>query len=204
MRDTVRQAFESRQNLQRAELAEFARRLKCIQQSIEMREQVSQQIIDRRVQELLNPNLEWEKPGTNRGSALALRSPSPDSSIGASSHFGSPTDAIRAKPKRFLIKFDSDSRKLGKVEWLSEPKGVMVDRFGDGHINAKHGEQIQMRLSELPGRENAIVFLRLELSDDPANALRRKEVVNPSEVLSHNPIPWKSQVTTWIRRSVET
>ena len=60
LRDAVKQAFEARQKLQRAELAEFAERLQRIQQSIEMRDRVSQQIIDRRVEELLDPNLNWD------------------------------------------------------------------------------------------------------------------------------------------------
>ena len=60
LRDMVKQAFEARQQLQRAELAEFAERLRRIQQSIEMRDRISQQIIDRRVEELLDPALRWE------------------------------------------------------------------------------------------------------------------------------------------------
>jgi membrane-associated protease RseP (regulator of RpoE activity) len=76
LRDTVRQAFETRQNLQRAELAEFAQRLKEIHESIELRDKVSQQIIDRRVDELLDPNLKWDEPGTNSGRAPALRTDS--------------------------------------------------------------------------------------------------------------------------------
>ena len=60
LRVLVKHAFEARQKLQRAELAEFAKRLQGIQQSIEMRDRVSQQIIDRRVEELLDPNLKWD------------------------------------------------------------------------------------------------------------------------------------------------
>ncbi|MCA9174129.1 MAG: hypothetical protein KDB14_06535 [Planctomycetales bacterium] len=63
LRQTVQRAFEARQNLQRAELAEFARRLKSIQQSIEMRETIREEITDRRVKELLEPNLKWEPTG---------------------------------------------------------------------------------------------------------------------------------------------
>ncbi len=62
LRDTVQKVFDTRQKLQRAELAEFAKRLKGIEQSIEMREKIGQQIIERRIQELLDPNLKWESP----------------------------------------------------------------------------------------------------------------------------------------------
>jgi hypothetical protein len=57
LRAVVRETFLARQELQRAELAEFAARLKRIQQSIEMRDT----IIDRRVEELLDPNLNWDQ-----------------------------------------------------------------------------------------------------------------------------------------------
>lgn len=72
LRDAVSQAFETRQKLQRAELAEFAKRLQGIQQSIEMREKISQQIIDRRVQELLDPNVKWEQPSVNGSSTIQI------------------------------------------------------------------------------------------------------------------------------------
>lgn len=60
LRDLVRRAFEARQKLQRAELAEFAQQLNGIQQSIESRERIASQIIERRVEELLSPAVSWD------------------------------------------------------------------------------------------------------------------------------------------------
>jgi hypothetical protein len=60
LRHVVRKTFLARQELQRAELAEFAARLKRIQQTIEMRDKIADKIIDRRVEELLDPNLKWD------------------------------------------------------------------------------------------------------------------------------------------------
>lgn len=95
LRDTVSQAFAARQKLQRAELAEFAKRLQSIQQSIEMRETISQQIIERRVQELLDPNLKWEEPEADNGNAQAHRPLDADPNSGASkpdnSRIGAPS-----------------------------------------------------------------------------------------------------------------
>ncbi|MEZ6126283.1 MAG: secretin N-terminal domain-containing protein, partial [Planctomycetaceae bacterium] len=62
LQSTVEQAFAVRQNLQRAELAEFLRRLNGIEQSIAIRERIRDQIIKRRVSELLDPNLNWNTP----------------------------------------------------------------------------------------------------------------------------------------------
>lgn len=66
LRSTVQQAFAARQALLRAENAELAKRLHALQQSIEIRDRVSQQIIDRRVDDLLNPHKQWnsEPPAT--------------------------------------------------------------------------------------------------------------------------------------------
>lgn len=69
LRKVVRKTFLARQELQRAELAEFAARLKRIQQSIEMRDKIADKIVDRRVEELLDPNLKWnhnETGGTQK------------------------------------------------------------------------------------------------------------------------------------------
>lgn len=59
LRSTVQQAFAARQALLRAENAELAKRLHALQQSIEIRDRVSQQIIDRRIDDLLNPHKQW-------------------------------------------------------------------------------------------------------------------------------------------------
>ncbi len=59
--ELVRRAFQTRQQLQRAELADNARRLAKIQQTIAVREGLQSQIVQRRVDELLNPNVDWSK-----------------------------------------------------------------------------------------------------------------------------------------------
>ncbi len=59
LRSTVQQAFATRQALLRAENSELAKRLHALQQSVEIRDRVSQQIIDRRIDDLLNPHKQW-------------------------------------------------------------------------------------------------------------------------------------------------
>lgn len=55
----VHHTFGVRQELQRAELAEFRQRLAAIEKQIEDRERMQDEIVQHRVEELLNPNLEW-------------------------------------------------------------------------------------------------------------------------------------------------
>ena len=57
----VQQTFAERQAIQRAELAEFTRRLQRMKQSIETREKIADRMVDRRVEELLEPDATWEK-----------------------------------------------------------------------------------------------------------------------------------------------
>jgi len=72
LRQAVQEAFKARQELQRAELAQFTQRLQHIQQSIETRERIADQIIDHRVEELLNPALQWDGQKTTAMPAPGL------------------------------------------------------------------------------------------------------------------------------------
>ncbi|MBN8601796.1 MAG: hypothetical protein J0M26_12260 [Planctomycetes bacterium] len=66
----VRKSFEARQALQRAELADLAKRMKSMQQSIDLRDKLAEKVIERRVEDLLDPNLKWEVDGKDKGSPL--------------------------------------------------------------------------------------------------------------------------------------
>lgn len=59
LRAAVREAFKARQALLRAELIEFRQRMDRLGQTIERRDRLADQIIDRRVEDLLNPSLNW-------------------------------------------------------------------------------------------------------------------------------------------------
>ncbi len=71
LRKAVQLAFATRQSLLRAELMEMQTRLLQTQRSIEMRERISDQIIQRRVEDLLNPQLEWEGSPTAPGTPVS-------------------------------------------------------------------------------------------------------------------------------------
>ena len=60
LEDMVADAFAKRQQLHRVELAELEQRVQKVQASLEAREKIRKQIIDRRVEELLNPNVNWD------------------------------------------------------------------------------------------------------------------------------------------------
>ena len=66
LRAAVQQTFAARQEIQRAELAEFTRRLQRMQQSIDARDRIADKVIDRRLDELLDPNVAWKQLPTPR------------------------------------------------------------------------------------------------------------------------------------------
>ncbi len=83
LRTAVQRAFTLRQSLLRAELQEMQARLEKTQQSLDMRDRIADQIVDRRVEDLLNPQLEWdnnvssETTGETAGSATSTANASP-------------------------------------------------------------------------------------------------------------------------------
>jgi hypothetical protein len=80
LRAAVAKAFELRQKLLQAELAEFRQRTERIEQSLKQRQGIKQQIIERRVEDLLKPGLEWEgaeaTPATRPAKTVAAAQPS--------------------------------------------------------------------------------------------------------------------------------
>jgi uncharacterized protein (TIGR03067 family) len=64
LEQAVAQAFTARQNLHQHDLAALETRLKSTRETLTMRERIKQQIIERRVADLLNPNLKWDAPPT--------------------------------------------------------------------------------------------------------------------------------------------
>ncbi len=86
LRSLVHLQFQLRQLQQRAELAEFARRLERIGESIETRERIAGRIVDRRVEELLDPALAWKPQAPDSPLPVDERTPrSPNSVPGAPS-----------------------------------------------------------------------------------------------------------------------
>ncbi len=63
--EAVAVAFDKRQGFQKAEAERMQAKLKTIQQAIESREELRQRIIERRVEELLDPNVNWDTTSTN-------------------------------------------------------------------------------------------------------------------------------------------
>jgi hypothetical protein len=79
LRDRVAAAFAARQTMQRAELNQLREQFTRIERQIASREQIQDEIIDRRVEELINPNLQWA-PGPSPASGFSSLGGTPRSS----------------------------------------------------------------------------------------------------------------------------
>jgi len=73
LRQQVSAAFEARQQWQNAELGRLRARLAAIEESLSARERIKDTIIDRRVEELLDPDLQWEPQSSKPTAGDRLR-----------------------------------------------------------------------------------------------------------------------------------
>lgn len=97
LRRAVQRAFTARQSLLRAELLEMHDKLLKTQRSIDLRERISDQIIQRRVDDLLNPQLEWEGK-TPAGPPLSKAAEAKPRDLGQETELGhDPKSMILAK-----------------------------------------------------------------------------------------------------------
>ncbi len=65
LRAQVALSFRIRQDLQQAELDDMKRKLRGADEMIRQRNIIKEQIIDRRVIDLMNPRLKWDEPADN-------------------------------------------------------------------------------------------------------------------------------------------
>jgi hypothetical protein len=73
LRDQVVTAYEVRRQMQQAEVKWLRQRLSRIEQQLESRSQLKNQIIDRRIEDLLNPAIQWEAAANDRAAVPETR-----------------------------------------------------------------------------------------------------------------------------------
>lgn len=112
--EVVDGAFEARQALQRAELDEIRQRLARIERQIAARDRVKQQIVDRRVQDLLNPGLKRDSgvSDTGKTSSDAGEKPLATSASG---------DALAQLQGRWKIDFwlEGSENRFHELRWVT-------------------------------------------------------------------------------------
>jgi hypothetical protein len=93
LRQAVAKSFALRQQLHHSELAAFQARMARTQRLIEAREQIKDQIIDRRVEDLVNPRLKWEPSPTDSRPAQTKPQPAAPFESQAGANRSEPTSS---------------------------------------------------------------------------------------------------------------
>lgn len=108
LHDAVAAAFAARQRLLESEVVEVQRRAQRIRESIDLRNRIQAQIVERRVADLLNPDLKWD--GTEPPRASAASAKAPLATVSAK-------PAEVADPRNKLVKAASDDP-ISAVVWM--------------------------------------------------------------------------------------
>lgn len=164
LRAAVKRAFTLRQSLLRAELQEMQARLEKTQQSLDMRDRMADQIVDRRVEDLLNPDLDWndselpKKPTSESVAAAAATTSTKDSQsdVGMGSRFAaepgepSPEDSAARKRdaktdvKQFNTLLSYDDLELLKILNMDPVPANAVEHFPDW-LKELNGKTVRIR-----------------------------------------------------------
>jgi hypothetical protein len=163
LRNLVEESFIARQSLQKAELVLLRQRLAQIASQIESREKIRKRIIDRRVEELLDPALKW-KP-----SAVI---PTPPAGGSGTPSLGGPAGLQQTVSPQALVQSGGGgpsglpgqpTRKATKVQVLfRNPAGTKIiwsagknlsSLVVPARINLTPGTQHGFTLAEIQGRE---------------------------------------------------
>lgn len=195
----VELAFAVRQKLQQTELIAIRERLARVEKQIEAREQVRDRIIKRRLEELLDPTLQWateelagapsversnekKKGGTNPMAALLGGPSGIEQSV-------SPQSLVQSGGSTKPIPGSTDAKLIDAQVLFRNPEGLKIvwsafqkdnTQLVPARLNLKSGRQHGFMLTSLPGREG------LEL----AGSIEVAAMTNSSKAfLSHNAIP---------------
>ena len=99
LRTAVTEAFAARQQLHRAEMADLEQRMARVLQTLELRDRIQDEIIDRRVADLLNPDLQWEaQPSVVPSESIRTSGKPGATPAGATPASGQPNQAAPAQP----------------------------------------------------------------------------------------------------------
>jgi hypothetical protein len=117
LRATVGEAFAARQELHRAEVSQLRRRIETLGETVSTRDRLHDQIIDQRVKDLLNPDLQWEtaesRTSTPRGTSTAAArttAEAADEDMPGAGPAG--PDAASWENIKYTARFGDDSEKI--------------------------------------------------------------------------------------------
>jgi len=147
LRTAVQRTFTLRQSLLRAELQEMKARLLQTQQSLDTRERIADQIVDRRVEDLLNPKLKWDDD---------------KDSIDTTGPMTSTTDALQ-KPATTapVTELEGDWHLVSITDKAGDPvevRPINLSFRNDRYTLVYQGDQIDRRVEVYPDQKEIRYF----------------------------------------------
>jgi hypothetical protein len=105
LRDKVAAAFRTRQDLIAAQVADLERRTAELRESLALRDAAAEQVIDRRVEDLLNPSLKWDMSRSRQRVYKRRRTKSPPRLLWPSYHVGKRrlSNCMDRRPNYFAV-----------------------------------------------------------------------------------------------------
>jgi hypothetical protein len=131
LRSTVAGLFEIRQQIQRRELAEYQARLARIEQQIEEREPLKAIIIDRRVEELINPAVAWPPDVSQAMDARSGTAAQAKFSVPKAAGAPAPGDEGADSQSRLRERFVKQFPEMVSPEVAGEHRDTSLDEFVD-------------------------------------------------------------------------
>ncbi len=170
LKKIVREAFEARQKLQAAEIEQFRERLSRVEVRIRRREQLKDLIIERRVEELLNPDLKWE---ATTKQPRTLDSPATSSSglettsranvlVGGATDKKPQTSDVGEElpPKSAQVLFARPHKMKIQVLNSEEHSDPLIC---PSRLDLEPNRTYKLELTEIPGRDGVELFPTIEI-----------------------------------------
>lgn len=165
----VKKSFDARQALQKAEIYDYAKRIQEMQRAVDSRQLWSEKIVERRVDELLDPSLNWnaskeETLAQSSNTALKNSNPNPQKGLRYSgSRLDTYLDDLEKKigteeAKRTLLAIrmfsgseSSDLQIRQKMEQLFE--------YTQSELDTAHVFSVALAMIEMGGERNLLIAL---------------------------------------------
>ncbi|MGN6544207.1 MAG: secretin N-terminal domain-containing protein [Aureliella sp.] len=161
LRQWVTQAFRLRQSLQRAEVHQFLTRLLEISQTIELREGIASEIIERRVRELLDAESAGSAERSTNRAAAVFEKRQPEAATDKTQTLATPAAAEMQSP-RFSVQVDY-VRSANSIQWLNRSGAAQTSNQGTT-FSFPAGMQSEFRISGFPANPALRAFVSVDVA----------------------------------------
>lgn len=190
LRSAVNQAFVAGQKLHEAELAEFRERMRQLQKTIDRRSNNSEKIVNRRVEELLDPSLNWNEQELLDNTASPGQVPSletPDEG------------AMIAPPEKSDQRPFRESITVGVISEVRDEKTVVISCKEPGEIRVGEKLVLSSPDPEVAGQSTQYGWIKILKLEDPETAIGKPFKLTRMQ-LENRFVDWKPKPGDTVNR----